>query len=366
MSKGQAPSSTIAGQTNLSTPYGNLMRGLTLQAAKERIPLNGVFELTSSCNLHCKMCYIPRGKPYLSHQKGSELTAAEWVNLAKEAKKYGLFSLLLSGGEIFLRTDFFDIYTPLTRIGILLTLFTNGTLIDATTAKRLALAPPHRTEITLYGATSATYEKVTGVHGSYKKCCTGIENLLNNRIPIALKTTLTQQNLHELKDMQRMANAWGVPFSASWLLFGQRDGSQSSIDNYRILPTECALLEAENQATAGEWQELALRGFNPDIKQTFYCQAGKSSFVINSFGEMNPCVEIVKPAAKPQKIGFMAAWERVQQFVDSAPSLSQACKACEHISYCRRCPASALSETGSLIDPVPYLCEVASANKKIL
>ena len=145
-----------------------------------RQPVNGTFELTERCNLACRMCYVCQSSGDAA-RRTKELSAAAWLELARQAVDNGMVFLLLTGGEVFLRPDFFEIYTPLTRLGLILTLFTNGTLITEAVAERLAEAPPSRTEITLYGATAATYEAVTGVPGSYARCCAGIEALVRHR-----------------------------------------------------------------------------------------------------------------------------------------------------------------------------------------
>ena len=58
-------------------------------------------------------------------------------------------------------------------------------------------------EVTLYGATAATYERVTRTPGSYARCMHGIELLRERGIPLRLKAVVLKQNVHELWDMQR-------------------------------------------------------------------------------------------------------------------------------------------------------------------
>ncbi len=306
-------------------------------------------------------------------RQSKELIAAQWLKLARQAKDSGMVFLLLTGGEVFLRPDFFEIYQPLTRLGFILTLFTNGTLITESIAARLAEAPPSRTEITLYGATAETYEAVTGVPGSYARCCAGIEALIKHRVPLGLKSTLIQQNVYELEAMRVLAHSWGLPFSASWLINKRRDSSPSEIADCRMTAAECIALESGNWASDSEAgasstdvTEVAWRESSGDIdnKSNFYCQAGKAAFVVNPYGEMNACIDLTQPAAKPLEIGFCAAWEQVQHFVDSAPPLDSACLACEMRSYCPRCPAWSSLETGTLTKPVPYLCEIARSRKE--
>lgn len=215
-----------------------LLQEVTRQAGMRRQPINGTFELTHRCNLGCHMCYVrhPAGDP---KQKEREMSSTGWLELACQSVEMGLLSLLITGGEIFLRPDFFEIYEPLTRMGLLITLFTNGTLITQPIAKRLSQSPPNNIEITLYGATEKTYEAVTRVRGSYARCCAGIEEILKSGIQLTLKSTITQQNASEIEAMEQMARNWGVPYFNGWLLFPRHDGGNSDLNTCRLPTSEC-------------------------------------------------------------------------------------------------------------------------------
>jgi radical SAM protein with 4Fe4S-binding SPASM domain len=347
--------------TALPADYGPLVDELLARALERRQPAYGAFELTARCNLACRMCYVRQdgGGP-----RPEELSAPAWVSLASEAVDHGLVFLLLTGGEPFVRPDFFAIYEPLTRLGLMITLFTNGTLLTPAVAERLAQAPPSRTEITLYGATAATYEAITGVPGSYARCCAGIEALLARRVPLGLKTMVTRQNVGELEAMRQMAHDWGVPFMGGWLLSRRPDGGPSDVEECRLAARECVELEASDRASADDWTEAALRGTSAGDDRNYYCHAGRAAFAVNPAGEMNVCLDLLWPRARPREIGFAAAWERVQQYVDAAPPLAAACRDCDALGYCPRCPAWSLVETGTLTEPVPYLCEIARARKE--
>ena len=348
--------------STLPGTYGPLVRELHRRAAERRQPLNGTFELTERCNLSCRMCYVRRA-PGDGALRQQELSPSQWLELARQAVDGGMVFLLLTGGEVFLRPDFFEIYTPLTRLGLVLTLFTNGTLITDEIAARLAESPPSRTEITLYGATAETYEAITGVAGSFVRCISGIEALVKKQVPLGLKSTLTQRNIGELGVMRQMAHDWGLPFTASWLLSKRRDGAFSEVESCRLSAAECVSLEATDRASADEWTETALREASLESDGNFYCQAGRAAFVVNSRGEMNPCLDLTHPAARPLEIGFGAAWEQVQDFVSEAPSMSAECLDCTARAFCPRCPAWSQMETSTLTEPVPYLCDIAHARK---
>jgi radical SAM protein with 4Fe4S-binding SPASM domain len=344
--------------------FGSLVAELHSSAAGSRRPLNGTFELTERCNLSCRMCYV-RHPAQDACRRTCELSPTAWLELAREAVDHGMVFLLLTGGEVFLRPDFFEIYTPLTRMGLLITLFTNSTLITRDIAARLAEAPPNRTAVTLYGATAATYEAVTGVPGSFSRCCDGIEALAQHGLPLSVKTTLTRQNVGELEAMREMAHAWGLPFSPSWLLSRRRDGFASEVEACRLPVATCMALEMEAKAASmAERADVTPEGGRCESEGAFYCYAGKAAFAIGADGAMNPCLDFVRPGARPLETGFGTAWTEVQRFVDAVPPASETCQRCDLRQYCPRCPAWSEMETGTLDQPVPFLCEIARARSE--
>ena len=124
----------------------------------------------------------------------------------------GCLWLLYTGGEVFLRPDFLDIYTRAKGQGLLITLFTNATLITPEIADVLAARPPFSIEVTVYGRSREVYERVTRVPGSYDRCLKGIERLRERGLPLKLKTMALTLNRHELRRRcrpgPRRSSAW--------------------------------------------------------------------------------------------------------------------------------------------------------------
>ena len=346
----------------LPTDYKELTRTLMSRSAERGVPVNGTFELTSRCNLGCAMCYI-RTRAADRAMKASELSTEQWVDLGRQAVDAGMMFLLLTGGEVFLRPDFFDIYEPLTELGLILTLFTNATLITDRVAQRLARRPPNRLEVTIYGATEETYEKVTRQPGSYKRFIRGVHALLDAGLRPKIKTTLSRLNVHEFDQMRAMAEEWNSTFSAGWLLTKRRDFCSNNVEEIRFSPKEAVELETRDPAAEKNFKRLAEAERSGVGSEGFYCHAGRSSFVIGPSGDMNICIDICLPRARPTEIGFAAAWEQVKQFLLSVPA-SEDCSNCDLNKYCLRCPAWGYVEMGSLTSSVPYMCEIAKERKQ--
>ena len=86
---------------------------------EERIPLNGTFELTARCNLKCKMCLVRVDEETISSLGLRELTTKEWIDLAKQARKWTL-QLFAHRGEPMLRKDFARFIRKYIKWGLLL------------------------------------------------------------------------------------------------------------------------------------------------------------------------------------------------------------------------------------------------------
>ena len=110
--------------------YGEFSRKVHSWSSWEsggRVPLSIGIEPTARCNLRCTHCYVPGPAASAVH---GELDAAEWKEILDRAAELGTFYLLITGGEPFVRDDILEIYRHAKRLGMLVTLFTNGTLLE--------------------------------------------------------------------------------------------------------------------------------------------------------------------------------------------------------------------------------------------
>ena len=159
-----------------STTYSRFSRSIHERYCGGRAPLEVSVEVTRRCPLHCLHCYnnLSAGDHVA---RARELSTDEHFRLLDELADLGCFWVLYTGGEIFARKDFLEIYTYAKKKGFLITLFTNGVLIDEAVADHLVEWPPFAIEITLYGRSKETYEALTSVPGSYDRCMKAIELL---------------------------------------------------------------------------------------------------------------------------------------------------------------------------------------------
>src|SRR6266849_6671330 len=186
--------------------YGAFSADLNQRQAGQRSPVQVSIEVTRRCPLECQHCYnnLPMGD---LTARNRELTKEEYAAILSELADMGVLWLLFTGGEIFARKDFLEIYSCAKQKGFLITLFTNGTVINERTADYLRDFPPFGIEITLYGRTQETYETLTGIPGSYQRCLRGIKLLMERGLPLKLKTVGTSINRHEVIGMKEFARS---------------------------------------------------------------------------------------------------------------------------------------------------------------
>ena len=167
---------------------------------EKRTPLAFTLEITARCNNGCRHCYInlPASD---SHARSQELSLDEILDIAAQAVEIGSMWCLLTGGEPLLRPDFPDIYLALKRMGLLVGVFTNATFIGQRHVDLFRRYPPRGMEVTVYGVTQRTYEAVTRREGSFAAFQRGLGLLLENGVPVNLKTMALRSNLHELKEI---------------------------------------------------------------------------------------------------------------------------------------------------------------------
>jgi len=284
----------------------------------------------------------------------------------------GCFWLLYTGGEIFARKDFLEIYTYAKQKGFLITLFTNGTIINEAIADYLVEWPPFAIEITLYGRTRETYEALTAVPGSYDRCLRGIELLRSRGLPLKLKTVATSVNKHEVTSMRRFAEEeLGVEFKMDGQINPRIDCSQSPLA-VRLTPEEVVALDMNAPKGMSEYRRLAERDLAspPNLAQSdtvYFCGGGMNGFAINAYGEMGICVISQQETFGIQGAGVKKVWEEsLLQLRNRKRTRVTKCVHCRIQSLCGMCPANGELENGDRESPVEFLCNVAHLRAAVI
>lgn len=375
--------------------WAGLYRKLIEDAIVNKVPISGIFEITSRCNFHCRMCYIC-SIPDDRSVRNKELDTAQWIALGKEARDNGLLFLTLTGGEIFLRKDFWDIYEAYNEMGFMMTLYTNGSLLTHENVKRLGKIPPSKISITIYGASPETYGLVTGHPEAYEMTVQAIKLLVNEGIKPELKTTVVKYNSGDFEKIAEFAESLGIIIKVVNYVSPRREGNGTEPEELRLSPDELISFEkrvmayneelglrrqdkkassdidqAEDKAQLNEdtmldteSDKISSSAFAQSAQQSaFKCITGKCGFWLSWDGRLLPCGLLSDPFTEPLKTGFRKAWDQLREYCSSIHECND-CINCSNRSRCMTCPARLKAETGCFDKPAEYLCRMAEERIK--
>ena len=325
------------------------------KALKLRIPLSGSFEVTYRCNLRCVHCYLGHLKNRQTNDH--EMNTERAIGLIDEITDAGCLYLLITGGEPLMRDDFSAIYRHAKERGLMVTVFTNGTMITENILDLFQELPPLEVEISLYGASAATYEKITRVPGSYQRCIQGINLLLQRGVHVRLKTILMTLNSHEFFDIENMAKKFGVGFRFDAAINPCLNGDRAPLD-LRVAPEEVIDKDFSDSKRARKWVKYSAEFDGPILSDLLYdCGAGMIGFNIDPYENLQPCMMTTDIRHSLSGNNFLVGWHAImEEIMKRKVTKDFSCHGCDKGHLCGCCPGFFKLETGSEQVISPYIC----------
>ena len=353
--------------------YSEYGRYLERKARESNIPMFGQFELTPLCNLNCRMCYV--------HLTGQQLgdrplrTVEEWKDLMRQAFDAGMMEAALTGGECLTYSGFEELYLYLQSLGILVTVMTNGLLVDEERIRFFRDHPPALVQITLYGCDEDSYERVTGQR-VFGRVLENIRRLADEDYPLILSITPNRFLGEDVFETLRLARSITknviisrslfVPEGESWRM---RETDEPEAEYYaRILRfdrglqgksiEEIPIGELPEPGGSGSGQESPDAGELPESGNPgctecgLECGGGRSGFVIDWRGCLRICNRM-ENRAFPLRDGFEAAWREINEIANRWPRVSE-CAGCAYESVCIKCAAEFLKYAAPGEKPESY------------
>jgi radical SAM protein with 4Fe4S-binding SPASM domain len=336
----------------------SLMHELGNRAIDLGIPLGVHLDLTYRCNERCVHCY-------LDHEDHGEMDTAEVKDVLAQLADAGTFFLTLSGGEIFMRKDLFEIIAFARELGFSVKLKTNAVMIRAAKARRIAELGVESVQISLYSHRAEVHDAITKLPGSFERTVEGARLLKANGVKVSFANVLMTHNADDYPQVQALAASLGVEFKIDPTITPMMDGDRGVLD----LNIDAARLEriyadrslgADDATPAGP---LA----HEDALHTLPCSAGHSACYISPYGDVYPCVQFPLACGNVRETRFIDIWRHSPQLAEvRAIRLSdiQGCSSCVHGSSCSRCPGLAYTE-GNMRGPSVQDCERSYARTGI-
>ncbi len=343
---------------------GPLYETLIRDAESRHLLHKASIELTYQCNLRCIQCYV---RPVLNSPDSfaAQLDTTRVNEIISELQELGCLQLTLTGGDIFARRDIDAILRHTDDVGCSIRLQTNGSLVTERHVSVLkSLTRLEVIEVSLFGATAATYEVVTTVPGSFARLMRALERLSSARLPVLLKYVLMRQNAHEVRLVPDLAARIGVRHVVpNPIIFPSTLGNLSNLDK-QLIPSQQQELYAARLIQP------------PDTGSTddhWLCRAGIVRANITPTGEVWPCERLPYSFGNVRAQSVRSVWEgdRAEHYRSLITDAPSECVGCPLRSYCSHCWAMPyLFERLPLKDAItvrrgfsPYNCHLALGRK---
>ncbi len=328
------------------------MENLQLWAKNNRVPLNATFELTPLCNFNCVMCYV-----HLTEERmkkfGGILPGKQWLEIAEQAKGMGTLNVCLTGGEPFVHPDFWEIYSQLNQMGFLISILSNGALInDSVIEKFKVYGMPYSVKLTLYGASDETYMAVCKSPSGFTKVDRAIDLLKQSGVPCKLTATIVRENAHDLQDMYKYARKKGLPLVHTISVVKSSRGAENTASSSRF-----GFYEFPDEITSEDLEKCKF----PPIQSPFsLCLSYGNSFWMAWNGKMQACAFMNTPSADYSG-DLNQTWQDLQKKISSIKNPKE-CIDCEWQEFCQRCPGILCAESG---DPEKVSADLCLTAKRI-
>lgn len=319
-------------------------------------PIYATIELTLSCNLRCVHCYnFDRAEPQPKRAKGAELTPPEILSAIDQVATAGAMFVAFTGGEALLHPHVLDFVRRARERSCLVTLKSNGMLLEPARVRALKAAGVAKVDVSLYGGSAGTHDAFTRQLGSFDATVRGIRNAIDAGLRVSVAYCLVRSNAHEVERMIELAEQLGVSAGLDPQITARYDGTTSSLD------------ERVDRATLESLYGGALARFvgppdcNPD--RSVQCSCARSVCAISSTGDVYPCIGAPIASGNLREQTFAEIWE-------SSPELQrirglelddfETCKPCPDRGYCRRSSGVAFVNTGNYTGVDEWTCMEAN------
>ncbi len=336
------------------------------------VPIGVHFDVTYRCNERCVHCY-------LDHEDYGELETSEVKRILKELAEAGALMLTFSGGEVFLRKDFFELVEFARKLHFDISLKSNGLLITQERAARLRELGVRRIQVSIYSADASVHDRITKVRGSLERTVLAIRFLKAQGLQVKIACPLMKQNAGGLPALQALAEELNVPYVIDMTITPKLDGDMSVLSMRNSAEDLLPVLlhpKLNPAADASDGLQGAAKltgsavssGIEGDAYRDIPCSAGHNTCYISPYGDVYPCVQMPIAAGNLREQDFGEIWRHSPQMKRVRAVRERdlpVCSSCSIRQFCERCPGLAHMEGGDLLGAYERACELAEMKARL-
>lgn len=300
------------------------------------------WELTYRCNERCTHCYLDVLPP--GARVPGELSTQEACDLVDQIAELGALTITFSGGEVFLRSDLFDIVDYARTRGFAIRYYTNGIMVKPELADKIAATRPILVEISLYSANPTVHDTITQIPGSHALTLRAIDLLTQRGVRCMIKTPLMRENIHDLDGLRAIAAQYGIRFAYDPTVVSKHTGDPSPL---RHRPQDDEWLAFMRRTVTPETWNIP-----PSDDHFRFCGIGMNGMTIGPLGDIYTCVGARVYAGNIRRQSLADIWHNSPVWQETASLTLGAlpvCATCELQPFCVRCHGAAAFEDGDML-----------------
>lgn len=344
-----------------------LMEEMNRRALELGIPLGAQLDVTYRCNERCVHCY-------LDHDDHGELTMAEIRDLLDQLADAGTLFLTLSGGEVFMRMDFFEILNYARSLSFYLKIKTNAFMIRENEADLLRDSDVSSVQVSIYSHRPEVHDAITLLPRSLERSINGIRLLQQRGVKVIIANVLMRRNLADYEGVRALARSLGVESTIDPTVTPKMDGDRSIV-SLGIGGKELrdVMHNADLVGNVDDFCASPPPAGDEDLDQV-PCSASHTYCYISPYGDVFPCVQFPLPTGNVRQQRFLDIWRyspQMNEVRSIRPRDLPVCSTCAHVGTCTRCPGLAYMQ-GDMRGPSVQDCEksyartgIPSANMKL-
>jgi AdoMet-dependent heme synthase len=271
----------------------------------------------------------------------------------------GVFFLTLSGGEVLMRMDFFEIVEHARALLFDVKIKTNAFMVREPEADRIVNLGVRSVQVSIYSHRPEVHDAITKLPGSLKRSIAGIRLLQSRGVKVIIANVLMRQNLSDYAGVKVLAQELGAEYTIDPTITPKMDGDRS------IIPLGIGGNDLRqvfrNPDLVGNVDEFCAPppAVSDDVLEETPCSAGHTACYISPYGELFPCVQFPLPSGNVRTQKFIDIWRDSTQLNEVRSIRARdlpVCSTCSHVGTCTRCPGLAYME-GNMRGPSTQDCE---------
>lgn len=345
-----------AGWINRAGRLQGRLDASTFQPRLRRVEI----EVSTRCNFSCAYCFSES-----SPTQKDQMSTSDILETARAAADMGVDMIDLTGGELTIHRDWKAIVTEIRRLGLPVSLHTNGSRLTPPNVDFLKSVGVRQVQVTVESHLAEIQEAIRGPKGSFDRIIEGIRRAREAGLIVRVVALVHRENISTIRDSVRFfqSELMTSVYLDRVISTGTEGAAGMAVSEEEFWDAIEPLIHEGNKATrvcTPEEPQYADAHTEPE------CGVGHSFLYVTAEGEFAICPTMTSREAEAfsgprvsERVGLQEAWEASELFNKYRDVNCENLHRCPAGGACGGgCRSNAYAATGSVTAPDEVQCNV--------